>query len=156
MTPLRKPRSFDEPAVISAPSPWLFAFVYAVHLVDEGGVAGGLPAWATAHGYLFTLRHWLWVSSISLLLFSTSVWLVSRHTWPSWVLVAESASHGVLVAAITNDGEREWMFYVADDGGTTSRLVHEVPQQEERYPIRLERSREPRWDSFRKLLEGMH
>ena len=69
------------------PWPWLFVVVYGLHLLDEGLVAGSLPMWATEHGYHFTTQHWLSVSLISFCLFSASVWMVARRTWPPWVLV---------------------------------------------------------------------
>ena len=70
------------------PWPWLFAIVYGLHLLDEGLLPPGLPAWSTERGFYFTTAHWLSVSLVSFVLFSGSVWLVARRTWPTWVLVA--------------------------------------------------------------------
>jgi hypothetical protein len=72
---------------VSRPWPWLFAAVYGLHLLDEGLVAGGLPRWSSEQGFHFTVLNWLSVSSLSFFLFTGTVWLVARRTWPPWVLV---------------------------------------------------------------------
>ncbi len=97
----------DHPeATLRRPWPWLFVVVYGLHLFDEGLVAGSLPQWSTEHGYHFTTQHWLIVSSISFCLFSASVWMVARRTWPPWVLVA-LAVH-ITLHALAHLGATVW------------------------------------------------
>ena len=67
----------------------------------------------------------------------------------------ETDLHGVLVAVITNDGQREWVLYVVDDLGETSERIHRIPQKEERYPIEIDRTDDPSWEFFSDLLSGM-
>jgi hypothetical protein len=110
-------------ASVSGPRPWLFAAVYAVHLLDEGLVAGGLPRWSTELGFHFTLLNWLSVSSLSFLLFSATVWWVARRTWPSWVLVA-LAVH-ITLHALLHIGASAWWHSLSP--GTVSGLVLALP-----------------------------
>lgn len=44
----------------SRPWPWLFAIVYALHLLDEGLVAGGLPDWSTVLALPLATRTLRW------------------------------------------------------------------------------------------------
>ena len=97
----------DQPEpTLMRPWPWLFAVVYGLHLLDEGIMGGGLPQWSTARGFYFTAQHWLSVSIISFCLFSATVWLVARGTWPPWVLVA-LAVH-ITLHALAHIGATVW------------------------------------------------
>ena len=91
---------------LSRPSPWLFVPVYGLHLLDEGLVAGGLPHWATEHGFHFTPGNWLPVSAVSFVLFSAASALVARGTWPSWLLV--SLAVHLLLHALIHLGASVW------------------------------------------------
>jgi hypothetical protein len=91
---------------MAAPRPWLFATVYALHLLDEGLAPPGLAAWGMAQGYYFTFGHWLSVSLLSFVLFGGALWLVARGTWPPWVLVALAAH--VALHALLHVGASLW------------------------------------------------
>lgn len=69
--------------------------------------------------------------------------------------LVESDWHGVLAATITNDGSREWIFYVVDDLPETTERIHRVPQKSDPFPIELERTRDSTWEFFSDLLAGM-
>ncbi len=78
----------DTNPVVAQPRPWLFALAYALHLADEYFAPPSLAPWGTEHfNIYFTKSMWLAVNISSLILFLTTVWLVARRTWPSWVLV---------------------------------------------------------------------
>lgn len=105
------------------PWPWLFVVVYGLHLLDEGLVAGGLPQWATEHGFHFTTLNWLSVSIVSFCLFSASAWLVARQTWPSWVLLA-LAVH-ITLHALAHLGAAIWTLSLSP--GMLSGLILALP-----------------------------
>lgn len=105
------------------PPSWLFALTYAMHLLDEGLVAGGLPRWSTAHAFQFTFVHWLSVSSISLVLFSGATALVARRVWPSWVLV--SLAVHVSLHALVHLGASVWWLSLSP--GTLSGAALALP-----------------------------
>ena len=68
---------------------WLFPPAYLVHLLDERFFGNGTAAWATAHmGVYLTNDAWLIINVVWFLLLTLSTWLVSRGTWPQWVVVA--------------------------------------------------------------------
>jgi hypothetical protein len=90
----------------SCPPAWLFAVVYALHLLDEGIIAGGLPEWSTQIGFHMSIANWLPVSSISFVVFITAVALVARRTWPSWVLI--SLAVHILLHALIHLGASTW------------------------------------------------
>lgn len=54
---------------------------------------------------------------------------------------------GMLVAAITTNGYREWVYYVKSVESFAERL-HAMPQEEDPYPIEIETQEDPRWDYF--------
>jgi hypothetical protein len=105
------------------PWPWLFAVVYGLHLLDEGFVPPGLPRWSTEHGFYFTIQNWLSVSVVSFSLFSASVWLVARRTWPAWVLVA-LAVH-ITLHALAHIGASAWTLSISP--GMLSGLILALP-----------------------------
>ena len=70
------------------PAPWPFAAVYALHLLDEGTLFGGLAHWSTSRGFYFTIENWLLANAVSIGVVIAAVYLVTRDTWPSWVLVS--------------------------------------------------------------------
>jgi len=88
------------------PNAWLFAAFYALHLLDEGLVAGGLPAWSTQRGFHFTWANWLSVNALSFGLVITAVALVARERWPSWVLV--SLAVHIALHALMHLGATAW------------------------------------------------
>lgn len=96
----------DERPPITRPAPWLFAAVYALHLADEGMLSGGLAHWSTEHGFYLTLGNWVFANLLSISLVITSVLLVARGTWPSWVLV--SISVHMILHAIAHAGASLW------------------------------------------------
>ncbi len=90
-------RPVAEPA--AAPRPALFVAVYAIHLLDEGLVQGGLAAWSTRNGFHFSIENWVFVNVVSMLVVTTAMLQVARGRWPSWLLVS-MAVHLLLHAAI--------------------------------------------------------
>jgi hypothetical protein len=54
----------------------------------------------------------------------------------------------VLTAVLTLDGARQWVFYTRDIKECSNRL-HEMPQNEERYPIELTTKLDPEWNYLR-------
>ncbi len=110
----------DERAPISSPAPWLFAVVYALHLLDEGTLAGGLAHWSTEHGFHFTIENWLFVNAVSICLVIAAVTLVTRHTLPSWVLV--SLSVHITLHAFAHLGASLWWWSLSP-GAITGLLL---------------------------------
>ena len=55
--------------------------------------------------------------------------------------------HSVLIMALTCNGEKEFVFHTADVSGFIRRLTA-MPQEEERYPITLQRYDDPNWAYF--------
>ncbi len=53
----------------------------------------------------------------------------------------------VLVAAMTNNGEREWMFYAAGLAAF-EKVLNEIQEGEEIYPIDVSSARDPKWTAF--------
>lgn len=53
----------------------------------------------------------------------------------------------LLVAAITNNGQREWMFYAS---GLTvfERCLNEIQEGHDLYPIEVTSARDPKWSAF--------
>ncbi|CAN7500205.1 DUF695 domain-containing protein [Pseudoxanthomonas sp. LjRoot143] len=60
------------------------------------------------------------------------------------VSAVESHRDAVLAAVITNDGQREWLFYASSTREFGRRLT-EMPQEEERYPISLTSENDSGW-----------
>lgn len=53
----------------------------------------------------------------------------------------------VLVAAITNDGKREWMLY-ASSSSAFERCLNEIQEGEDLYPIDVTAAPDPKWTAF--------
>lgn len=63
---------------------------------------------------------------------------------------------GVLTAVITHDRRRTWAFYVTTVQAFSERL-HEMPQEEEPYPIHIEAKDDPAWEFlYEDILAGAH
>ena len=56
----------------------------------------------------------------------------------------ETDAHAVLVAVLTYDGARQWVFYTSDVDECGARLCG-MPQEAEPYPIELEAREDPKW-----------
>ncbi len=96
----------EERPPISRPAPWLFAAVYALHLLDEGTLFGGLAHWSTRHGFHFTIENWILANAVSISVVVVAVYLVARDTWPSWVLI--SISVHIALHAFAHAGASLW------------------------------------------------
>ncbi len=60
------------------------------------------------------------------------------------VSAVEPTQDAALVAVITNNGQREWLFYTSSAQEFCRRLT-DMPQEEERYPISLMLETDPDW-----------
>lgn len=63
------------------------------------------------------------------------------------VAAVEPSQTAVLVAVLTNDGQREWLFYTSEVAEFGRRLS-EMPQENDRYPIDLSTESDPAWSTF--------
>ena len=54
---------------------------------------------------------------------------------------------GMLIAAITTNGYREWVYY-AKSVETFAERLHVMPQEENPYPIEIQTREDPKWDYF--------
>ena len=54
---------------------------------------------------------------------------------------------GILIAAITTNGYREWVYYVKSVEDFSERL-HAMPQEGDPYPIDIQTKEDPNWDYF--------
>lgn len=59
----------------------------------------------------------------------------------------EPDAQSILVAALSCNGEREFVFYTTDVSGFMERLRN-LPQERDRYPITIQRYEEPAWSYF--------
>ena len=59
----------------------------------------------------------------------------------------ERDAQSILVAALSCDGEKEFVFYTTDVSGFMERLTN-MPQEKERYPITIQKSDDPAWSYF--------
>ena len=64
----------------------------------------------------------------------------------------ERDEHSILVAALTCNGEKEFVFYTADVPGFLERLS-KMPQEKERYPITIQKYDDPNWKYFEALIK---
>lgn len=67
------------------------------------------------------------------------------------VEAVEPDEHSILVAVLTCNGEKEFVFQTADPPGFMERLTN-MPQENERYPISLERYDDPDWVYFDRVI----
>ncbi|MDJ0809365.1 MAG: DUF695 domain-containing protein [Desulfobacterales bacterium] len=54
---------------------------------------------------------------------------------------------GMLIAAITTNGYREWVYYVRSVEAFSEKL-HTMPQEEDPYPIEIQTRNDPEWGYF--------
>lgn len=59
----------------------------------------------------------------------------------------EPGQNAILVAVLTNGGQREWLFYTASVAEFGKRLTA-MPQEKDRYPIELSSESDPEWSAF--------
>lgn len=67
------------------------------------------------------------------------------------VNAVEHDEHSILVGAVTCNGEKEFMFHTANVPGFLERLTN-MPQEEERYPITIQKYDDPDWSYFKALI----
>ncbi|MDX2220865.1 MAG: DUF695 domain-containing protein [Burkholderiales bacterium] len=71
------------------------------------------------------------------------------------VAAVEPSQTSVLVAVITNSGQREWLFYTSDVAKFGQRLT-DMPQEKERYPIAISSESDPAWNAlYNDILSGV-
>lgn len=63
----------------------------------------------------------------------------------------EHDEHSVLTGVLTCNGEREYIFHTADVPGFLERLTH-MAQEEERYPITIQKYDDPDWVYFEDMI----
>lgn len=63
----------------------------------------------------------------------------------------EHDEHSILVGALPCNGEKEFIFYTADVSGFMERLTN-MPQEKERYPIKIQRYDDPNWSYFKTVI----
>lgn len=69
--------------------------------------------------------------------------------------IVEHDASAILVAVITNDGNREWIFYARDMQNFAERLMN--MKQDTHYPVELTSRSDPGWDFlYQQLLIGLH
>lgn len=61
------------------------------------------------------------------------------------VSAVESDCHSILSVVITTNAKREFVFHTSDPSGFVERLS-EMPQEENRYPIKIIQNADPRWE----------
>jgi hypothetical protein len=62
-------------------------------------------------------------------------------------LVQAARAIAVLVAAITNNGQREWMFY-ASGLAAFEACLNSIQEGQELYPIEVTSARDPKWSAY--------
>jgi len=67
------------------------------------------------------------------------------------VAAVQPGGIGVLVAAVTNNGQREWMFY-ASGLKAFERALNEIQEGQELYPIDVSSARDPQWSGLHEEL----
>jgi hypothetical protein len=68
---------------------------------------------------------------------------------------AEPSGQAALVAVITNDGTREWVFY-ARNVAKFGELLNAIPQESQAYPIKLTAETDSEWSFFYgRILSGV-
>jgi hypothetical protein len=63
----------------------------------------------------------------------------------------EHDEHSILAAALTCNGEREFIFFTADVAGFMERLTN-MPQERARYPITIQTYDDPTWSYFESVV----
>jgi len=67
------------------------------------------------------------------------------------VQAVESDQHSILVAVLTCNRQREFVFQTADKAGFLERLTN-IPHETERYPIQIEAYDDPDWRYFEAVI----
>lgn len=67
------------------------------------------------------------------------------------VNAVEHDEHSILVGALTCNGEKEFVFHTSDVPRFLQRLTN-MPQEEERYPITIQKYDDPDWNYFKSLI----
>lgn len=67
------------------------------------------------------------------------------------VQTVESDEHSILIAVLTCNGKREFVFQTADKAGFLKRLTN-IPHESERYPIEIEAYDDPGWGYFEEVI----
>lgn len=67
------------------------------------------------------------------------------------VQAVESDGHSVLIAVLTCNGQREFVFQTADKAGFLKRLT-DIPHENERYPIEIVANDDPDWGYFEEVI----
>jgi Family of unknown function (DUF695) len=65
----------------------------------------------------------------------------------------ESDEPSILLAALTCNGEKEFLFHTSDVAGFLERLTN-MPQEIERYPITIQEHVDPNWTYFETVIAG--
>jgi hypothetical protein len=68
------------------------------------------------------------------------------HAW-------EHSEVSILAAVLTFDGARQWVFY-SKDVSASAKLLSEMPQEAEAYPIELDTQEDPNWEYVRDQIIG--
>jgi len=63
------------------------------------------------------------------------------------IKAVEHDEHSILAGALTCNGEKEFIFYTADVPGFLERLS-QMPQENDRYPITIQKYDDPEWGYF--------
>jgi hypothetical protein len=66
----------------------------------------------------------------------------------------EDKQHAVLVAAVTHNGERDWIFYCHNSDETHKRL-NIVLQNENPVPIKILSYADPNWNEYKGILSNI-
>ena len=71
------------------------------------------------------------------------------------VKAVEPVRIGVLVAVVTNDGTRKWVFYVSNVSAF-GRALNDMPQEREPYPIQITAEDDPAWSFlYENIISGI-
>jgi uncharacterized protein DUF695 len=67
---------------------------------------------------------------------------------------AEPDGQSVLVGALTCNAQKEFIFHTANASEFLKRLTN-MPQEEKRYPIKIERYDDPGWNYFKAVVSQL-
>ena len=70
------------------------------------------------------------------------------------VNAVEHDEHSILVGVLTCNGKREYILHTADPPGFLERLTN-MPQEKDRYPIKIERYDDPDWSYFKAVMSQL-
>ena len=81
--------------------------------------------------------------------------LIRMHSFENDLVGAEeSEGFSVLSMVLTGHGEREFVFYTSDPQEFVKRLSM-MPQESNRYPIKIHRNNDPAWEYFDAEVESV-